>query len=66
MFEPVPDWEEKDRAAVTAVIAAHEKGDTASLQALAAMIKRFGGDMGLANLRKRLEKTKDGESYALG
>ena len=66
VFEPVPDWEEKDRAAVTAVIAAHEKGDTASLQALAAMIKRFGGDMGLANLRKRLEKTKDGESYALG
>ena len=66
VFEPVPDWEEKDRAAVTAVIAAHEKGDTNSIQALGAMIKRFGGDLGLANLRKRLEKTKNGESYALG
>ena len=66
VFEPVPDWEEKDRAAVTAVIAAHEKGDRDAIQALSAMIKQYGEDLGLANLRKRLEKTKDGESYALG
>jgi adenylate cyclase len=66
VFEPVPDWEEKDRAAVTAIIAAHENGDTASIQALGAMIKIYGEDLGLANLRKRLEKTKNGESYALG
>jgi len=66
VFEPVPDWEEKDRAAVTAIIAAHENGDTASIQALGAMINLYGDDLGLANLRKRLEKTKNGESYALG
>jgi len=66
VFEPVPDWEEKDRAAVTAVIAAHKNGDTGSIQALGAIIKQYGEDLGLANLRKRLEKTKNGESYALG
>ena len=66
VFEPVPDWDETDRAAVTAVIAAHEKGDTNSIQGLGAIIKRYGGDLGLVNLRKRLEKTKHGESYALG
>ena len=66
VFEPVPDWEEKDRATVTAVIAAHEMGDSGSVQALGAMIKQFGGDLGLANLLKRLKKTKNGESYALG
>jgi len=66
VFEPVPDWEEKDRAAVTAVIAAHEKGDTGCIPALGVVIKRYGADLGLANLRKRLEKTKNGESYALG
>ena len=47
-------------------MAAHENGDTASIQALGAMIKIYGEDLGLANLRKRLEKTKNGESYALG
>ena len=66
VFEPVPDWEDKDRAAVTAVIAAHEMGDTASIQALGAMIKQNGEDLGLANLLKRLQTTKNGESYALG
>ena len=66
VFEPVPDWEEKDRATVTAVIAAHEKGDKASIQALGDMIKQNDDDLGLANLLKRLQKTKDGESYALG
>ncbi|MEH6788993.1 adenylate/guanylate cyclase domain-containing protein [Parasphingorhabdus sp.] len=66
VFEPVPDWAEKDRAAVTAVIAAHEKGDTGSIQALGAIIKQYGEDLGLANLRQRLEKTRNGESYALG
>ncbi len=66
VFEPVPDWEEKDRAAVTAVIGAHRKGDNAYIQALDAMMKRYGEDLGLANLLKRLEKTKNGESYALG
>lgn len=66
VFEPVPDWEEKDRAAVTAVIAAHQEGDNNAAQALATMIKQYGEDLGLANLVKRLEKTKHGESYALG
>ena len=71
VFEPVPDWEEKDRTAVTAVIAAHEKGDIGGIQALEAMMKQDGDDpkdtdLGLANLLKRLEKTKNGESYALG
>jgi adenylate cyclase len=66
VFEPVPGWEEKDRAAMTAVIAAHEMGDSGSIQALGVMIKQYGEDLGLANLRKRLEKTKNGESYALG
>tara|TARA_R110000824_G_scaffold401508_1_gene612710 strand:+ start:270 stop:2324 length:2055 start_codon:yes stop_codon:yes gene_type:complete len=66
VFEPVPDWEEKDRAAVTAVIAAHEIGDSGSVQALGVMIKQYGEDLGLANLLKRLKKTKNGESYALG
>lgn len=66
VFEPVPDWEDKDRATVTAVIAAHEKGDSASIQALGVMIKQNDDDLGLANLLKRLQKTKDGESYALG
>ncbi|SIO12759.1 adenylate/guanylate cyclase [Parasphingorhabdus marina DSM 22363] len=66
VFEPVPDWEEKDRAAVTAVIAAHQQGDNDAVQALGAMIKQYGEDLGLANLIKRLEKTKHGESYALG
>lgn len=66
VFEPVPDWEEKDRTAVTAVIAAHQKGDIAYVQALDAMMKQHGDDLGLANLLKRLEKTKNGESYALG
>ncbi|MEP2103545.1 MAG: adenylate/guanylate cyclase domain-containing protein [Parasphingorhabdus sp.] len=66
VFEPVPDWEEKDRAAVTAVIAAHQKGDTDYIQALTAMVTQYGEDLGLANLRKRLEKTENGESYALG
>ncbi len=66
VFEPVPEWEEKDRATVTAVIAAHAKGDNDSIQALGAMIKRYGEDLGLANLLKRLKKTKNGESYALG
>ncbi|WP_417622621.1 CHASE2 domain-containing protein [Parasphingorhabdus sp.] len=66
VFEPVPEWDEKDRAAVTAVIAAHDKGDIAAIQALSVVIKQFGGDLGLANLLKRLKKTKNGESYALG
>lgn len=66
VFEPVPDWAEKDREAVTAVIAAHQKGDNSAVQALGAMIKQSGEDLGLANLLKRLEKTKHGESYALG
>ena len=66
VFEPVPDWEEKDRMAVTAIIAAHENGDTSSIEVLGAMIKRYSEDLGLANLRRRLEKTKNGESYALG
>ena len=51
---------------MTAVIAAHEKGDIGSIQALDDMIKQNGDDLGLANLLKRLQKTKDGESYALG
>nr|WP_254306119.1 adenylate/guanylate cyclase domain-containing protein [Sphingopyxis sp. BSNA05] len=58
VFEPVPDWDEKDRAAVTAIIAAHEKGDSDSIQALGAVIKRCGEDLGLVNLLKRLKKTK--------
>ncbi len=66
VFEPVPDWQEKDRAEVTAVIAAHEIGDRNSIQALGAMIKQNSEDLGLANLLKRLQKTKNGESYALG
>ncbi|MEO9635976.1 MAG: adenylate/guanylate cyclase domain-containing protein [Parasphingorhabdus sp.] len=66
VFEPIPDWEEKDRDAVTAVIAAHESGDIASVQTLDAMITHHGEDLGLANLLKRLKKTKNGESYALG
>ena len=71
VFEPVPDWKEKERAAVTAVIAAHDKGDTTAIQALVAMIAEIGPDpekkdLGLVNLLKRLEKTKNGESYALG
>ena len=66
VYEPVPDWEEKDREAVTAVIAAHKQGDIGSVQALGAIIKQYGDDLGLANLLKRLEKTKNGESYALG
>ena len=71
VFEPVPDWKEKERAAVTAVIAAHDKGDTTAIQALVAMIADIGPDpekkdLGLVNLLKRLEKTKNGESYALG
>ena len=32
----------------------------------AKIVARYGDDLGLANLRKRLEKTKNGESYALG
>lgn len=66
VFEPIPEWEEKDRAAVTAVIAAHARGDNDSVQALGAMIQQYGEDLGLANLLKRLKKTKNGESYALG
>lgn len=66
VFEPVPDWEEKDRMAVTAVIAAHKKGDIGYIQALADMMSASSEDLGLANLLKRLEKTKNGESYALG
>ncbi|MEP2989631.1 MAG: adenylate/guanylate cyclase domain-containing protein [Parasphingorhabdus sp.] len=66
IFEPVPDWNLKDREAVIAVIEAHRKGDIGSVQALGAMMKQFGDDLGLVNLRKRLEKTKNGESYALG
>jgi adenylate cyclase len=66
VFEPVPDWEEKDRAAVTAIIAAHEIGDSGSIQARGAVIKQYGEDLGLVNLLKRLKKTKNGESYALG
>lgn len=66
VFEPVPDWPEADRQAVTAVIAAHQKGDISGVNALGAMIKKSGEDLGLANLRTRLEQTKHGESYALG
>jgi adenylate cyclase len=66
VFEPVPDWEDRDRAAVMAVIAAHEKGDKSSIQDLSTMIQQYGDDLGLANLLKRLEKTETGESYALG
>ncbi len=66
VFEPVPDWEEKDRAAVTAVIAAHKKGDIDYVQTLSTIVTQYGEDLGLANLRKRLEKTENGESYALG
>jgi len=51
---------------VTAVIASHEMGDSESIQALGAMTKEFAEDLGLANLLKRLHKTKNGESYALG
>ncbi len=66
VFEPVPELDAKNRAAVTAVIAAHDTGDKSALQALAAMIEQSEEDLGLANLLKRLKKTKDGESYALG
>lgn len=66
VFEPVPDWEQKDREAVTAIIAAHQIGDMNYVQALSAMMKQYGEDLGLGNLLKRLEKTKNGESYALG
>jgi len=66
VFEPVPDWDEKDRAAVTAIIAAHKNGDTDYVQTLSGMIEQSSEDLGLANLLKRLKKTKNGESYALG
>jgi len=66
VFEPVPEWEEKDRKAVTAVIAAHENGDNGYVQALGAMMTQYGEDLGLSNLLKRLKETKNGESYALG
>ena len=66
VFEPVPDWEEKDRTAVMAVITAHQKGDIGYVQALGAMMAQYGEDLGLANLLIRLEKTENGESYALG
>lgn len=66
VFEPVPEWEEKDREAVTAVIAAHENGDNSYVQALGAMMTQYGEDLGLSNLLKRLKETKNGESYALG
>ncbi|MEH6716932.1 adenylate/guanylate cyclase domain-containing protein [Parasphingorhabdus flavimaris] len=66
VFEPVPDWQDDQRAKVTAVIAAHEIGDSSSIQALGAMTKTYGEDLGLANLLRRLKKTKNGESYALG
>ena len=66
VFEPVPDWQDDQRATVTAVIAAHEIGDSSSIQALGAMTKTYGEDLGLANLLRRLKKTKNGESYALG
>jgi len=57
-LKTVPDWEEKDRAAVTAIIAAHENGDTASIQALAAMIKLLARTSAAKICGKRLEKTK--------
>ena len=66
VFEPIPDWEETDLQAVTEIIAAHAKGDTNAVQALGDIIKRYGEDLGLVNLKKRLEKTNNGESYALG
>ena len=66
VFEPVPDWEQQDRQAVTDIIAAHANGDTNAVQALGSIIKQYGEDLGLVNLRKRLEKTNNGESYALG
>lgn len=66
VFEPVPDWQAKDKETVTTVIEAHRKGDIGAVQALGAMIEQYGEDLGLANLQKRLENTKNGESYALG
>jgi len=66
VFEPIPDWSDEDRAAVTAVIAAHDNGDKLAIENLMNIIAENGEDMGLANLRKRLETTKKGESYALG
>ena len=66
VFEPVPDIETENRAAVTAVIAAHDRGDKSALQALFAKIEQSEEDLGLTNLLKRLKKTKDGESYVLG
>jgi len=66
VFEPIPNWKQKDRQAVTEVIAAHAKGDTNAVNALSDIMKQYGEDLGLANLQKRLEKTNNGESYALG
>ena len=66
VFEPVPDWKEKERAAVMAVIEAHEKGDNSYAQALGAMMRQYGEDLGLANLLQRLNATNNGESYVLG
>lgn len=66
VFEPVPQWTAQDRDIVTESIAAHERGDHSALDRLDELVRRHGGDRGLANLSKRLNETREVETHAVG
>lgn len=66
VYEPVPEWESTARKEVQALVEAHEKGESGLVQQFTDRAAEFAHDNALTNLIKRLQQTKEGESYVLG
>ena len=70
IFEPVGE-NEPANTAIAELIAAHDRGDQPAVQRLTATLTEScdtseTGDVALASLLDRLQRTKQGESYVLG
>jgi len=66
IFEPTPDATETERAQVRELVAAHEGGNSETVQTLTATIGESVQDDAVINLIRRLGQTNKGESYVLG
>jgi len=66
IFEPVPDWAEKERSEFQEMVEAHDLGDATAMTRLTEFVAKWGNDTALTNLIDRLKQTGKGESYVLG
>ena len=66
LFEPAPDFPEKDRAALDEAMALSESDQPAAIEAIRSVAQRHPADRALANLLERTRQLGKDGAYALG